>query len=274
MDYIKHNITWNRQKSFVYILLLVISHLSMSAQRPSFVYPSIPDSLRQVEQRTDYLATHYWDHFDFKDTLQLNNPNIAEQGFVNFIDLLPRLLQKCAQRSVHIFTKQAFQSDVAKAKFESLIDHYLGNPQSPMRNDRTYLLFLQEMKQSSCFDETEKERISFQIKTHDKNLPGDSAIDFSFSDKDGKSHHLSDYKDRKVIIYFYDPDCDNCHRVSAWLAKQTIPATYTFLPVYATNEIRECYSLMAMPSLYLLNKDNQVILKDCSPEMLMQVISK
>lgn len=176
------------------------------------------------------------------------------------------------RQSIKTFCSKAFAQATAKDKFESLISHYLENPKSPMRKDRIYLLFLQEMKTSPYFDETEKERINFQIKTRNKNLPGDKAFDFTFSDKEGKQHQLSDYKDRKVILYFYDPDCDNCHRISSWLDKQTIPADYTFLTIYADTRISDLYSLEAMPTIYLLDKGNIVVLKDCSPEMLMQVI--
>ena len=158
----------------------------------------------------------------------------------------------------------------SKTKFESLIDHYLDDPRSPMRNDRVYLLFLRGMKSSMAFDEAEKERIGFKIKMHDKNLPGTTAIDFSFKGKDGKPHRLSDYKDEKVILYFYDPDCENCHRISAWLSQQTIPQEYQMLMVHADDTISQLYSLQAMPTIYLLDKGNRVVLKDCSAETLVE----
>lgn len=254
-------------------LVFSLNILQAIGQNRSFVYPVMPDSLKSVEQRLNYLGLHYWDNFDFKDTLQLSNANISEQGFVNFIDLIPHFTPTTAEQSVHIFASKAFGSQKSKAKFESLIEHYLGNPKSPMRNDKVYLLFLNEMEKSTGFDETEKERIAFKIKTRNKNLPGDYALDFVFTDKNGNQHQLSDYKDRKVILYFYDPDCDNCHRISAWFDKQTIPADYTFLSIYADTRISDSYSLEAMPTIYLLDKGNKVILKDCSPEVLMQVIN-
>ena len=273
--------------------------LSAHAQVSTFAYPAVPDTLKNVEQRASYLTLHYWDNFDFADTLQLHDANNAEQGFVNYIDLISRfmsmrqkdIIQKTKEnktqedktectysqairQSIKFFCSKAFAQAPAKDKFESLISHYLENPKSPMRNDRTYLLFLQEMKTSSYFDETEKERINFQIKTRNKNLPGDKAIDFAFSDKEGKQHQLSDYKDKKVILYFYDPDCDNCHRISAWLDKQTIPADYTFLTIYADTRISDLYSLEAMPTIFLLDKGNVVVLKDCSPELLIHTINQ
>ena len=70
-------------------LVFSLNILQAIGQNRSFVYPVMPDSLKSVEQRLNYLGLHYWDNFDFKDTLQLSNANISEQGFVNFIDLIP-----------------------------------------------------------------------------------------------------------------------------------------------------------------------------------------
>ncbi len=267
----------------IFALLLLANMIATQAE--SFRYPTMPDSLKSADERASYLLIHYWDCFNFSDTLQLKDADNVEQGFVNYVDLLSRLsaqvrdghlrltTDSTLQQSVGIFSGKAFATAPAKKKFESLIDHYLDDPQSPMRNDRTYLLFLQQMKASSHFDETEKERVAFKIKTRDKNLPGDMATNFTFADKDGKQHELKDYKGEKVILYFYDPECENCHRISAWLAQQTIPPTFTILTVHADDKISDLYSLEAMPTIYLLDKGNTVVLKDCSAELMVQVVN-
>lgn len=270
-----------KARLFIIVSLIAYAVTSM-AQARSFTYPTLPDSLNTIEKRMEYLALHYWDHFDFRDTTLLNDAQMAEQGFVNYIDLLPRFSKELAEKSVKAFCDKAFavspsetkgilpSKSPSKAKFESLIEHYLENPQSPMRNDIVYLHLLRGMKGSPAFDDAEKERIEFRIKTHDKNLPSTTALDFSFKGKDGKMHRLSDYKDEKVILYFYDPDCENCHRISAWLSHQTIPQEYRILTIHADEHISELYSLQAMPTIYLLDKGNQVVLKDCSAETLVK----
>ena len=239
----------------------------------SFPNPALPDTLRSVEQRAGYLSEHYWDNYNFADTLMLKSEEVTEQGFVNFIDILGRFSPAIAQKGIAGFTQRAFKNTAAKERFESLIEHYFENPQSPLRNDRVYLLFLEEMKNSPCFDEVEKERLAFKIKTTNKNLPGDIAINFNFKDENGKSHQLSDYRDQKVILYFYDPDCENCHKVSAWLKQQTIPADIKVLKIIADNPISHIYSLRAMPTIFLLDKGNLVVLKDCTAQELIAYVS-
>ena len=291
-----------KTRLFTLFVLWACSLVQAQAQQ-SFPYPAIPDTLRSVEQRAGYLSEHYWDNYNFADTLLLKSKEMTEQGFVNFIDILNRfnldyaskgvahkdiaqkditrkditrkgIAQKdITQKGIACFTRKAFSNAAAKERFENLIEHYFEDQLSPVRNDRVYLIFLEEMKNSPCFDETEKERIAFKIKTTNKNLPGDIAINFKFKDESGKEHQLSDYKDQKVILYFYDPDCENCHEVSAWLKQQTIPADIKVIKMIADNHISYMYSLKNMPTIFLLDKENKVILKDCTAQELIENIS-
>ena len=306
-----------KTRLFTLFVLWACTLVQAQAQQ-SFPYPAIPDTLRSVEQRAGYLSEHYWDNYNFADTLLLKSKEVTEQGFVNFIDILNRfnldnaskgvahkdiaqkgiirkditqkdiaqkdivrkditqkdITQKgIAQKGIACFTRKAFSNAAAKERFENLIEHYFEDQLSPVRNDKVYLIFLEEMKNSPCFDETEKERIAFKIKTTNKNLPGDIAINFKFKDENGKEHQLSDYKDQKVILYFYDPDCENCHKVSAWLKQQTIPADIKVLKMIADNHISYMYSLKNMPTIFLLDKENKVILKDCTAQELIENIS-
>lgn len=291
-----------KTRLFTLFVLWACTLVQAQAQQ-SFPYPAIPDTLRSVEQRAGYLSEHYWDNYNFADTLLLKSKEVTEQGFVNFIDILNRFnldnaskgvahkdiakkgitrkditrkditQQGIAQKGIACFTRKAFSNTAAKERFENLIEHYFEDQLSPVRNDRVYLIFLEEMKNSPCFDETEKERIAFKIKTTNKNLPGDIAINFKFKDENGKEHQLSDYKDQKVILYFYDPDCENCHEVSAWLKQQTIPADIKVLKMIADNHISYMYSLKNMPTIFLLDKENKVILKDCTAQELIENIS-
>lgn len=296
-----------KTRLFTLFVLWACTLVQAQAQQ-SFPYPAIPDTLRSVEQRAGYLSEHYWDNYNFADTLLLKSKEVTEQGLVNFIDILNRfnldyaskgvahkdiaqkditrkditqkdiaqkdITQKdITQQDIACFTRKAFSNAAAKERFENLIEHYFEDQLSPVRNDRVYLMFLEEMKNSPCFDETEKERIAFKIKTTNKNLPGDIAINFNFKDESGKEHQLSDYKDQKVILYFYDPDCENCHEVSAWLKQQTIPADIKVLKMIADNHISYIYSLKNMPTIFLLDKENKVILKDCTAQELIENIS-
>ena len=266
-------------------VLLWSALLPAHAQKDAFPYPALPDTLHRVEQRAAFLIEHYWDNYHFQDTLLLQNKEITEQGFVNFIDILARFDEPISQKGILAFTAKAFAEKPSKEIFENLIEQYLEDHESPMRNDKVYCLFLEDMMKLPYFDETEKIRIDFRLKTAKKNLPGTIARNFSFSlsedenlsdrakkQNDGKVHQLSDYKKQKVILYFYDPECDNCHKITAWLEQQHIPTDVKMLRIVADYHINDLYSLKAMPTIYLLDKGNIVILKDCTAEQLITTL--
>ena len=54
----------------------------------TFVYPEVPTMLNTPELRADYLARHYWEHVNFADTNYIHHPEVTEQAWVNFIDIL------------------------------------------------------------------------------------------------------------------------------------------------------------------------------------------
>ena len=45
------------------------------------------------------------------------------------------------------------------------------------------------------------------------------------------------------------------------------------LRIIADDQISATYSIKAMPTIYLLDKGNIVVLKDCTPELLISVIN-
>ena len=58
------------------------------AVQDGFPFPQIPAVLTSPEERRSYLLAHYWDEYDFADTVLLHKAEVTEQGLVNYIDLV------------------------------------------------------------------------------------------------------------------------------------------------------------------------------------------
>ncbi len=74
-------------------------------------------------------------------------------------------------------------------------------------------------------------------------------------------HQLTDYQNEKVILYFHDPECENCHKVTAWLKNRPFLLNTECSRIIADDKISATYSIKAMPTIYLLDKGNIVVLK-------------
>ena len=50
--------------------------------------PAIPQMMTAPEQRADFLAKHYWDNVNFADTNYIHHPEVTEQAWADYCDLL------------------------------------------------------------------------------------------------------------------------------------------------------------------------------------------
>ena len=137
-------------KRFIFVTWMVMG--GMLCARPmraqgavSFPYPEIPVSISEPRMRLSYLLNHFWDNFLFADTSQTNR-KLAEQGMADYLNLLPHVEDSASQCSaVDVFVRQAFADASRSEAFENLLEHYLGNPASPLRNDGLYALLLRRI---------------------------------------------------------------------------------------------------------------------------------
>lgn len=280
---------------------------SRDSDKGQFPYPTVPETMRTVAERAEYVVTHYWDGFDFSDTTLIHKPDVTEQGFANFVDLLPRVDSALAVRGTHAFAQRAFgQGTPARVReyFAKQVDHYLYDPQSPLRNDYTYIMFAREMKDMPALGVAERERCAFRLRNVAKNMPGEVAADFRFIDRKGNVGTLHGVKARLTVVYFNDPDCDNCHRITKTLLADSLMAKggegIRVLAVYPDADTEEwkrrpqpfpawwtdayspdgeitaqgIYFIRATPTIYLLDENKRVMLKDPTAEGLISFLRK
>lgn len=265
-----------------------------------FKMPEIPVTLNSPEARAEYLMAHYWDNFNFSDTSMINKPQISEQAFADFVNIINNIQPVIAEKGITNLMSRAGASSAMLLYFEKLSEKYLYDPNSPVRNEQMFEYFLKSIIHSSIIDETYKIRPAMQLKTVLRNKPGTKATDFSFTLPDGKTSKLSSVHAGLVLLYFNNPECHDCSTVKNKLISSQVIKALTqkgllkILAVYPDEDIalykkhqsempeewinaynkgaviknRELYDLKAIPTLYLLDRDKTVLLKDVTFEML------
>jgi hypothetical protein len=267
--------------------------------------PEIPAEMTEPSQRAAYLVTHYWDKYDFRDTSFLLNDKFLERSLVDYLDLLSLVSEDVRDRSAAVFMKKAEEKKEMYLLISRLNEQYLYYPDSPLSDEEKYIPFLQEELRSSVLNETEKIRPKFLLENVMKNRTGQVAGDFTYTrlnDQTGTLHAIcTDY----ILLYFHDPECEECLALGRKLSASPVigkgieEKTLTVLSVYLQDEperwkehasavpdtwiyardagqvisMEGVYNIKRFPTIYLLDKDKRVLLKDTTFEKLDHYLS-
>lgn len=293
--------------TFISIIIVTVATLSGCRDRsqpanneapstktqPDSYLPVVPDSLRNVEDRAAYAACHYWDAIDFSNTSLISDTAFIEQHFSNFLAILSMAPKHKAVEAVDTLMLRADRFRTMFHTVTEFAESYLDHPNSPMRNEELYILFLHSILKSQQLPDIEKIRYRHRLDEAMKNRPGTLSADFRYINRDGipASLHQTLRKARTTLLIFYNPECMHCKQImdmaasitlspgtqiiaidaendrDAWTRdKDTLPVEWTV--GFATTPIldNELYHLPGSPTLYILDSDGIVIMKDPAPD--------
>lgn len=266
--------------------------------------PEIPQMMTDPGQRAVYYVKHYWDDYSLADTAFIHSDE-TEQLYADFVDALQYVDAAEVRTALQTMMQQMEADSTAFAHFCSLSEKYLYDPNSPMRNEDYYIPVLEQMINSKHLSEYDKIRPIDQLKQAHKNRPGMKATDFSYVTPKGKTARLSQLNSDYTLLFFYDPDCTSCQefervlsempffldiqkkgilRVLAiypdtdeneWLLKSSQMPEGWIVGWNKQGDIRSktLYEIRATPTLYLLDKQKKVILKDATLDQIIQHLS-
>ena len=182
--------------------------------------------------------------------------------------------------------------------FEKMVPKYLYDPNSPVRNEDLYLPYVSRLAVSEYSDPDLKPSYSFETQMCSLNMIGSPAADFIFTDLAGKRHTLYGIKAETTLLFFTNPGCPACKeiiesltsdgKIAALVASGRLAVVNVYIDeeldkwreyasVYPKNWyngydqsyiIRSdvTYNVRAIPSLYVLDSEKKVIMKDAPVE--------
>lgn len=239
---------------------------------------------------------------DYSDTAALHDDAVMTDRMVEIVKLMPRSDSLVTRRALTLFFSGICHDGRGMAIADSLGDLYLNNPASPVRNGELYIRFLDAMLSVDSIPEAIRLRAEERLRTTLLNRAGTIANDFTFIERAGRSGSLHSLQAPRTLVVFYDPECPHCgdilkqianaSRIKAAIAggRLTVLAVYAegkrdvwertkaamprnWLVCYDTAGIldHDLYDLPAMPTLYLLDADKTVILKDPDAREILNV---
>ncbi len=261
----------------------------------SFSLPNILCVITEPVKQQEYLAAHYWDCYDFKDVAFLRSPQ-GDSTLINYFKLLYKIRIDESVKDISLTIRRAKADSIVCMQIFSNSEKFLYDPNSPLRNETLYAAVLKEILSWDKLNEMYKIRPRYQYSMIQRNRPGENAIDFVYTLRSGRRKKLYDIKSDYVLLYFNNPGCDACKQTKLLLSESSIineliiEKRLKVLSIYPDEDLTEwlkyrttmpvswivgydkgtiiksedLYDLRAIPTLYLLDKNKHVLLKDRS----------
>ncbi len=270
-----------------------------------------PAMMEDPQDRAEYMAQNMWNSLtDPSRTYPCDSLLVSgvrrtdvEQKFANWTQVLGMSSRPVAEKSVSRLYDRALaceKKDTSSNVFEtfaSLVDKYLFDPNSPLRDEDLYGAYASRLAAYEGYTEVQKEKYARDARLCALNKVGTKAADFRFADRRGKIRTLYGVEAPYTLLFFSNPGCEACMsiinvlkedpQISGMISSgrlkvfniyidEDLDAWRSYMPIYPDEwyngfdpdfVIRNetLYNVRAIPSLYLLDSDKTVLLKD-APE--------
>ena len=184
-------------------------------------------------------------------------------------------------------------------------EKYLYDPNSPVRNEEFYLPYVEGLSKSELTPEAMRPAYAYDASMCALNRIGTKAADISFKDLGGRIHTLYGVKADYTLLFFSNPGCPNCREITEMIESspeisaleksgrlavvnvyidQDIDKWKSFASAYPSEWIcgydynyiirtDQTYNVRAIPSLYLLDSQKHVILKDAPQDKVFEKLT-
>ena len=284
-----------------------------SASR-AFPQVRVPDAVSE-EERPEYAAVHYWDPFikgsdGFStDTLAVAGVPMAEMEkaagtYASLVRIIPP--EAASEALARLAAALDEKGDTALFKgLASIVEKYLYDPQSPVRNEDAFGAFCKVASESPLMTDPEREAYAKKASLAALAAVGTVAPDFEFIDLKGRRRTLHGVRADWTVLIFGNPDCAACKTIVEMigededLSSSVKDGSISIVDIYVDEDIEawmaasgdfpkdwilgydpvqlirsdSIYHLRAIPSIYLLDHNKTIVLKDAPEEVLLEYLS-
>ncbi|WP_140937626.1 DUF5106 domain-containing protein [Sphingobacterium lumbrici] len=287
---------------FIFVCCLLIFCSFFLSRQTNQQYTS--DTADNSRKTINHTVLHYWDNLNVTDTTTFFRKEASEKQLVDYLYLLNKASTDSAHSGLITLLDKALINQAVFNHFIGLIEKYLYYPDSPLRNEELYINVLEYCIQDKRLAEGYKIRPEYQLSMLYKNREGHTAEDFTYITSSGGKGSLYSINAPFTLLLFYDPDCENCREIICQLSDNTMLKSMQHekklkvLSIYTGDNMRiwqdyassiptewangydkqqinkqKKYDLRAFPTLYLLDKDKKVLLKDAYIDMIMSSLN-
>lgn len=178
------------------------------ADETLFPYPVAPEDLETMTERTNYVIEHFWDRCNMKSAFSTKLK--LQKAFNDYVDIMPYADAETVHKSIEKLISSVKKEPKNLLTLAEFAESKLYSDSAEMISDEVYLPFAQAVADCKKIKSAEKARYAHHARVLSGSQVGMKAPDFTFTAADGSKQNFNDITGGHIILFFNDPDCDEC----------------------------------------------------------------
>lgn len=286
----------------LFIALTVCIAASIGAKASDgdlFKYPTPPADMENLQERCDYLVTHFWERCDFKSAF--SKKEALHNTFGDWVSFMPYASADSVHAAIDRLLTKVHKSGPHTLGLARMAEDWTYSDTSFVHSEEIYYPFAKAAADNGKIKGADKARFAAQVQIMDNSRQGAKVEHLQWTDAEGRGHSIDEVGTQLTLVLFNDYDCDNCTlarvRLSADINARTLidagiltvlniqpeeadaewlAAVTTYPKEWLTGtwaDADEYFSLRTSPAYYLLDSRHRVLVKDFDTDGLLAVLA-
>ena len=200
-------------------ILLLITTLAMlgvtchaqeqlAEQQPGtlFAYPLAPDTCSTLEERCNYIITHFWDNYDISKPI--SDDAAFETTFRDFVDFFRFAHRNVVLNAARDLVNKAQSNASNLQKIGAVAERALFSTDAEYWSDEVFVAFAKPLARSKQLPREVRDHYA-ELLSRINAVQVGAVLDFEYVGTDGLKHRLSDLEGESFILLFLDGSTDS-----------------------------------------------------------------
>jgi len=286
-------------RNIIFAISLLLCCIAAKGGDTYFPYPTPPDELTTLRERTNYLVEHFWDRCDLKGAFS-SHAKLAG-AFDDYISFMPYAAADTVHQSIAKLIKEVSKTPKNLLVLGEIAENALYGDSAEMVSDEVYLPFAKAVADCKKLSEVDRARFAHHAKVLSQSQAGQIFPDIRLTLADDSEAKVNDYKTPYTLIFINDPDCSDCRIARVLLStnydvqRLTESNTLTVISVYpdnpddlwrgaitdypkgwvvtASDDVLDRVDIRVMPTFYFLDPEKRIVAKNIPVENVINAIA-
>lgn len=265
-----------------------------------FPYPNVPDNLTRLDDRSNYLVTHFWERCNLKSAF--SSKDKFRTAFIDYISIIPYAHADSVKNSVNALIKEVKKVPKNMLTLGKIAQETLYSDSAQYWSDELYYPFAKAVIETRKIPKEEKARFEYHVKVLSHSQEGMTIYPLPYKNEKGEDCNLSEIIAPYIILFINEPDCDDCMMARVRLAaniktcqlidsgklkiislspceadsewKSAVASYPESWEKGATPEVESYFDVRMTPSIYLLDQNHKILAKNIDINTLISTMSR